>query len=229
MREIGSESTVFNQQLRQMGINITDADGNFRDFVTIMKEVAAKTKEIRAQFGDEGVIAFQGMFGLDANAARAFLGVVNNAEKLDDLIAGAQKRGTADQLFKAINAESAASAIKRIQASVNSLYTDFVIGLLPIMKEVTDTFQELAGDKDLQEFFRDFGKALSEEVLPILKLGLAMFKKFMKILKENKGLMKTFAQTVVFLTATLIGLFVVGTVGALFTLAASSLLRLGGV
>lgn len=229
MREFATESTVFNKQLVQMGINITDANGNFRNFRDIMKEVAMKTKEIREQFGDRGVVKFQEMFGLDNNAARAFLALIENAERLDDLVADAGKRGTATKTAEFIQFESAQSGIRSLQASLQSLKLDFVVGLLPAIQGLTKEITALVRDKTVQEFFREFGSLLSQEVLPLITLLIKGLKKFTKFMKENAGIAQLLVKGLVALTAVLIGLFIVGTIGLLLSVMAGGILKLIGV
>ena len=224
LREFSEESTVFNKQLRNLGVNITDGR-NFRNFLDIIKDVAAKTKEIREEFGDEGVIVFQEMFGLDNNAARAFLAMVNNVERLDDLVSGASKKGTANNLADQIRKLSAASNLKALKNSIESLKVDFVIGLLPAVMQITDELKLLVRDKDVQEFFKELGKILAEEVVPVMRFGVGVLKSLAKALKDNKPALQAVVKLFTILVGLMIALFVIGTIGSIMSLMGSVIHR----
>ncbi len=229
LREFSQGDVVFNRALRNMGIAITDSEGNFRNFIDVITEVAAKTEEIRELGGDAAVIKFQEMFSLDNNAARAFLAVTNNAHKLESLIESAGKRGTSTALTDQIRQLSGLGNIKATKAAIDSLKLDLTIGLLPAITAVTDELTELVRDPEIQGFFNLLGKTLSQEVIPLMKQGVKILKVFTKLMKDNAGLAKVLTKGFLILTGVLISLFIVGTLGSLFAIMASGINKVIGV
>lgn len=205
--KIASVAVATNSTIKNMGINILDAAGNYNEFSQIVDEARVAFARMRAEGkGQIFETALLQEFGFDKTAARGFLSLVqaSNAE-LQALISEVSKPGTANQLSDAIGA-GAEIQLKSFENEVRNLKIEFASGLVPAIKEFTAATQVFTKDEGFVNVLRQFGTGIGETLVGALNAIVPVLKVFGNILKDNPVLIKAMA------TAT------VGLIGALTAL-----------
>jgi len=225
LQNMASTGTATNSVFKQMGINILDTQGNFRPLVDIIGEFRTALKAAGAQ-GDIMKSALIEEAKAGSQAERILLALTDATDdEVRAALAGAKTRGIADTLNEAFN-KTPEAQIKKLKNAIDALKTAFTAGFAPALSEMAMALREIVNDKDIQEFFVQAGQIMSEMVIPAVKELVKHFKGFLKLLKENKGLMQPLVQGFVLLTAALGGLFILGTIGAVLTFVIGGLTNL---
>ena len=218
--KLASTQVATNQTLKDMGIHILDASGNFNEFNVIVdqsRRAFAKLKsEGKGQIFESALLE---EFGFDKTAARGYLSLVQ-AEKseIDALIREVEKEGTATILSAAIG-EGAGVKLKTFENEIRNLKLEFAVGLVPALQSFTEAVKEFTGDKEFVRVLQEFSAGMGETIKSILDVAVPILKFFGDILKSNTPLVKALAAATVVLTGALTGLGVIFLVlGAMFSM-----------
>ncbi len=141
--EDGVDYNKYSQGLKTVGIDIKDATGNLKDMDVVLKEIGAKWDTIDRE---QQIALAQTVAG--TRQYSQFIALFDNWDKVEEnLMDAANATGTLGEQAD-IYAESWEAAKKRVQASLQTIYTQLIksddfIGLLDGLTEVLDLTSNL--------------------------------------------------------------------------------------
>lgn len=225
LESLSDTGTSLNTTLESFGIHIRDAKGNLNPF----NEILTQTKKALDATGGAGTLANEvilDQISTTSRGSRALLALVQGFDELQlSLEAVAQSGGLAADLAERFG-ELPEERITRLKNALNSLRIEFVGGLAPALGQLTDEFRSIATDTNVQQFFIELGSAISTTVMPAIQSATKLLKFFASALGKNKILLKVVTGLFIGLVGVLGTLFIVGTLGALISVMASSIARL---
>ena len=217
-----------NPTLRKLGINITDASGKFRGIVPIIEDYN-KAVDKFAGGNDIAATAIRKMMVDNARGGRIIDALSQNFDQLKEIIAEVEAGSGKSTKLRELIENLPGNRIVMLQNALKSLQQDLVIGLSPALKEMVDALREIITDTGAQEFFVMLGQSIGETLVPVVRTVVRFFRAFTNTLKNNAGLIKLVTGSLITLTGVLVTLFIVGTIGALIAVMASSLQRLAAM
>ena len=239
----GASGRNFDILLRNLRTNAFKAEGALNQFgqtlFTVvdgrnqMKDFRGVLDALRAAFKKAGPaagvlrIALEKQLGLTSRATRAldiFLSVEN---EVIDAATEFAKSGQISSLSEIFTATPEAQ-FTRLKNSIEALKVLFVGSFSPAVIQASQALQALVRTNDAQSFIVELGKALSEEIIPVIKIAAQLFGLFAKFLKQNAALTKVLVKAFILLLGLLAAMFIVGVVGTLVTALGSVFIKLAG-
>lgn len=189
LSELTDSSTLLSKGLRDLGINLVDQNGSFRDLV----DIAADYRKALNEAGENDVLKAQILELADAGrqGEAALLALVNTTdEDLRNALAGAKTKGLAQDLNEAFGKTPQAN-LEKLKNAIGGLKVALVIGLSPAITDLSEAIQTMVRDKEIQEFFVDLGKLISDEVTPLVKGLVNGLKELIKFVGKNKVVLQS--------------------------------------
>ena len=178
--------------LNKLGIDVLDGN-KMRNIVDIIGDIRKQYQSLLAtnpakaeaflqalKLPTEGQTALRIILNVDESKFKSIVEDIDQMKQVEERTA-AMKQKLGSQFAFMMN-------------SINTLKLSFVSGLLPAMTQLTEVFKTFAQDQEFILLMEDLGKAIGNELLPLIKGALGAFKTFMQIMKANPALLTLFAK-----------------------------------
>ena len=206
------------RDLAEIGIAVRDTRGQMRPFFDILSDVNDAMKAA----GPPGAAARQAILEQATASVRSRTALLNLTQGFDDLVSGLERveDTKVGERLELLFTETAEARIKRAKNAIEALKIDLISGLSPAITEIITSFREIIG-ADIGDFFKDIGKQVGENIIPLVQIAAKLFKILAVTMKKNVLFVDLLVKAFIGLISILAVLFIIGSIGALvFALAA---------
>ena len=199
--------------LASIGVNILDVEGNSIGLIKTL-DLLAETYTNFENISDKARNVFlANVINGSLNANRALEAYVDTSVE-ERLAIQATVDNSAGLTARLINAqkETAEANLGKIKNQVDLLKISFSAGLFPAIKEVNQILTTLTADREFLGFIQDFGKAIGDEFVSLIRTFIKDLQNFKGVLLGLKPLLPIIAKALLGIVTSLHAFGVIGPV-----------------
>ena len=199
--------------LADIGVNILDVEGNSIGLIKTL-DLLAETYSNFENISDEARNVFlSNVINSSLNATRALEAYVDTTveERIAIQETVDNSAGLTARLISA-QKDTAEANLGKIKNQVDLLKISFSAGLFPAIKEVNQILTTLTADREFLGFLQDFGKAIGDEFVSLIRAFIKDLQNFKGVLVGLKPILPIIAKAIIGVVTALHAFGVIGPV-----------------